>query len=72
MTVGVQVPLWVPNLKLEPEDYYEEDGKIVLTEHFLRKRGFCCGNICRHCPYGEDIQRAASGQKQKPASSSNG
>jgi hypothetical protein len=24
---------------------------MVLTEHFLRRRGYCCGNLCRHCPY---------------------
>ncbi len=33
-------------------DYYWENGKMVLTAHFLRKRGYCCGNKCRHCPYG--------------------
>ncbi|UPK72906.1 DUF5522 domain-containing protein [Chitinophaga filiformis] len=25
---------------------------MVLTEHFLLERGFCCGNGCKHCPYG--------------------
>jgi len=34
-------------------DFYMEDGRFVLTEHFLRERGYCCGNGCRHCPYGE-------------------
>jgi len=47
------------------DDYYLEDGKIVLTEKFLLKRGFCCGSLCRHCPYGEDIRRAASGKTNK-------
>jgi hypothetical protein len=32
-------------------DYYEEDGKIVLTAAFHVKRGSCCGKGCRHCPY---------------------
>ena len=36
---------------LESEDYYYENGKMVLTEKFLLKRGFCCNNNCRHCPY---------------------
>lgn len=36
---------------LEPEDYYMEDGKFVLTGKYLLKRGFCCKNGCRHCPY---------------------
>ena len=33
------------------EDYYFENGLMVLTETFLKKRGFCCKNGCRHCPY---------------------
>ncbi|MFT4663503.1 MAG: hypothetical protein ACI8YQ_002171 [Polaribacter sp.] len=33
-------------------DFYMEDGRFVLTEHYLRGRGYCCGNGCRHCPYG--------------------
>ena len=44
---------------LNPEDYYIEDEKIVLTADYLLRRGFCCGNLCRNCPYGEEIQRAA-------------
>jgi len=36
---------------VETIDYYFEDGLMVLTAHFLRKRGYCCKNGCRHCPY---------------------
>lgn len=37
---------------LLPEDfYYDPDGRMVLTEKYLLKRGYCCGNGCRHCPY---------------------
>jgi len=36
---------------LEGEDYYFEDGLMVLTAKFLLDRGYCCGNGCRHCPY---------------------
>ena len=36
----------------EGRDYYVEQGLFVLTEHFLRKRGYCCQSGCRHCPYG--------------------
>lgn len=39
---------------LEPEDFYYENGKIVLTEKFLLKREKCCNNNCRHCPYKKD------------------
>lgn len=33
-------------------DYTLEDGKFVLTRQFLERRGHCCRNGCRHCPYG--------------------
>jgi hypothetical protein len=33
------------------EDYYFENGLMVMTAAFHLKRGFCCGNACRHCPY---------------------
>ncbi len=32
-------------------DYYVENGLFVLTEWYHLKRGECCGNACRHCPY---------------------
>ena len=47
----------------EETDFYYENDTIVLTSSFLLKRGFCCGNICRHCPYGKDIQTAAKSKK---------
>ena len=31
--------------------YFNENGLIVLTETYLRERGYCCGNGCIHCPY---------------------
>ena len=34
----------------QPDDYWE-NGYLVFTEHYLSKRGWCCGNGCRHCPY---------------------
>lgn len=37
---------------VEGEDfYYNEEGYIVLTEKFHIKKGFCCGNGCKHCPF---------------------
>jgi hypothetical protein len=38
----------------EGVDYYVEDGLLVFTAAFLRKRGYCCESGCRHCPYGEE------------------
>jgi hypothetical protein len=37
---------------LLPEDYYlDENGNMVFTAVYHLKRGTCCGNGCRHCPY---------------------
>ncbi len=41
---------------VEGLDYYFENGFMVLTEVFLKKRGYCCGNGCRHCPYYKERQ----------------
>lgn len=32
--------------------YFNEQGLMVLTEKFLKKRGKCCKSGCKHCPYG--------------------
>lgn len=31
--------------------YFNENGMMVLTAHFLLQRGYCCGNGCLHCPF---------------------
>ena len=36
---------------VENIDYYMENGFFVMTEKYLKQRGFCCKNGCRHCPY---------------------
>ena len=36
---------------IEGIDYYLENGNYVFKAWFHLKRGFCCGNGCRHCPY---------------------
>ena len=37
---------------IEGVDYYiNEEGFIVLTEVYHLKRGYCCGNGCKHCPF---------------------
>ncbi len=35
-------------------DYYLENELFVLTEWYYLKRGRCCGNGCRHCPYDHE------------------
>jgi hypothetical protein len=37
--------------KLLPTDFYYENGRRVMTESYHKRRGSCCGNGCRHCPY---------------------
>jgi hypothetical protein len=39
------------NPKLLPSDFYIENGFRVMTEEYHIKRGYCCGNGCRHCPF---------------------
>ena len=37
---------------VEGEDfYYNEQGYMVLTAIYHLKRGNCCGNGCKHCPF---------------------
>jgi hypothetical protein len=33
------------------EDYYFENGLLVMTAAYHKKRGSCCGNNCRWCPF---------------------
>lgn len=42
-----------PDPQLNPDDYYWEPGtgRMVLTGKYLLRRGYCCGNGCRHCPW---------------------
>lgn len=41
--------------KLDAEDFYlSPEGYVVFTEKYLLKRGYCCKNGCKHCPYGFD------------------
>ena len=39
---------------LQEDEFYVENGRFVLTERFLWRRGYCCGNGCRHCPYAHE------------------
>jgi hypothetical protein len=40
---------------LEPDEFYHsEEGFIIFTSKYLTKRGYCCKNGCKHCPYGFD------------------
>ena len=43
---------------LNSEDFYfTKEGFKVFTEIYHLKRGYCCKNNCRHCPYGFDPKK---------------
>lgn len=38
--------------EIEDGDYYlNKQGLMVFTEKYHLKRGYCCQNGCKHCPY---------------------
>ncbi len=41
----------VPGLD-DQDYYYTDDGFLVFTSAYHLKRGYCCKNGCRHCPFG--------------------
>ncbi len=47
--------------------YYNADGRMVFTAHFLLKRGYCCGNGCLHCPYPKVQEKDNPQEKEKPS-----
>ena len=39
--------------ELDPSEFYlSPEGYIIYTEKYHLKRGYCCKNGCKHCPYG--------------------
>jgi hypothetical protein len=38
--------------KILPGDFYFDGGLMVFNAAFHLRRGYCCENGCRHCPYG--------------------
>ncbi len=44
--------------ELDKEDYYYSDeGYIVFTEKYHLKRGYCCDNNCKHCPFKKNKKK---------------
>ena len=41
-------------MSLKDDEFYMEGGKFVLTERYHLRRGHCCGNGCRHCPFNHE------------------
>jgi len=45
--------------KMKKKDYYlNKDGYIIFTEEYHLKRGYCCQNNCKHCPYSIKTNKA--------------
>lgn len=39
-------------LQPKPGDYYfNAEGLMVFTAQYHLRRGYCCKNGCKHCPY---------------------
>lgn len=36
---------------LSGDFYFDPGGRLVFTAEYHLRRGYCCGNDCRHCPY---------------------
>lgn len=46
---------------IEGIDYYmDASGLMVFKSWYHLKRGSCCGNACRHCPYNHAKVQTAS------------
>ncbi|MEJ6982601.1 DUF5522 domain-containing protein [Pedobacter sp. P351] len=50
----------------EGHDYYFiEGGFIVFTKEYHLKRGFCCKNGCRHCPWNKSGEKTEQTKQRK-------
>ena len=53
--------------KLDADDYYfSPEGYVVFTAKYLIKRGYCCKNGCKHCPYGYNKNTGKFDSEKKP------
>ena len=45
--------------RMEEDDFYlTSEGYKVFTEKYHMKRGYCCQNCCRHCPYDYNAKQS--------------
>jgi len=53
----------------KPEiSYNNEEGNLVFTSTYLKKRGTCCKTACLHCPYGLTLKKLGLQFRQVEAS----
>lgn len=68
-TVADDTSIYPP---LGPGDSYTDPatGLMVMTARYLLRRGYCCGNDCRHCPYrsapGDDLLPGRPDEEDEP------
>jgi len=56
-----------PLPRAEAGDFYIEGGRVVFTAQYHQRRGYCCGNGCRHCPFtAMEFEMAVMEQRGKP------
>jgi len=49
--------------------YFNEEGLMVFTAEYHLKRGKCCKNVCKHCPWNfgkSDNQKSSVLSKSNP------
>ncbi|MGB9029387.1 MAG: DUF5522 domain-containing protein [Acidobacteriaceae bacterium] len=51
-----------PRPLVEGDDFYREGPYVVFTEAYHRRRGYCCGSGCRHCPWRDEQSPAPARQ----------
>ena len=49
---------------VEGEDFYREGAYVVFTAAYHLRRGYCCENGCRHCPYRGESEVASGTGKE--------
>lgn len=47
-----QVMSGIPNLQEDLDYYINDEGNWVFTTFYHLRKGYCCQNGCKHCPYG--------------------
>jgi biotin synthase-like enzyme len=54
-------------MEQEVDYYFNEEGLMVFTAAYHLKRGKCCKNKCRHCPwnFGKKSNQADLKPKKK-------
>jgi hypothetical protein len=51
--------------KLQPNEfYYDNQGRMVMTEDYHIRRGKCCGSRCLNCPYEPQYERGNQNLKE--------